>query len=200
MSNQSHNTCSCGETSPHVVARRETADGIGVWIWHDGAVTGRHGRALPGVPVVRPVTSTALGVERAASSMVQEDVCMYDCEELPRLYACARKVAKRGGSRRELVVELAVRQPPSLRFSWVTYATDRSGAVTCRIAMLDRIRWPGLVVWHERGRYELLALRLGTALGARSREALESTGFAFGSQRELCAHLFSVLEPRSVTP
>jgi hypothetical protein len=37
--------CSCGETAPHVIARRETADGIAIQIWHDGAVTGRHGLA-----------------------------------------------------------------------------------------------------------------------------------------------------------
>jgi hypothetical protein len=63
------------------------------------------------------------------------------------------------------------------------------------VARLDRIRWPGLTVWHERGRYEIMAIRNGVALGARSREALETTGISFDSQRELCDYLFANARP-----
>lgn len=184
--------CTCGEATPHVIAKRETADGIGVWIWHDGAITGRHGRALPGVPITRPRTAKALELARITAYLISGDVEMYDCAELPRLYACARRVAARGGSRRDLCAALVEREQPVVRFAWCVYATDSTGAPTVRVARLDRIRWPGLVVWHERGRYELLVLRTGIALGARSHEALEPTGFSFGSQRELGEHLLTV--------
>jgi hypothetical protein len=186
------NTCSCGESAPHVIANRATADGISVQIWHDGCVTGRFGRALPGVPCVRPRTPEAVERERAAARLLCDDLSLYDLAELPRLYAACRRVAARGGDRKALYAVLAEGTKPSIPFSWVAYATDRDGKPTVRVARLDRIRWPGLVVWHERGRYELMALRRGTALGARSHEALEATGFSFGSQRELCAHLFAV--------
>lgn len=184
--------CSCGEAAPHVIANRATADGVAVQIWHDGCVTGRFGRVLPGVPCVRPRTPEAVERERAASRLLSDDLSLYDLAELPRLYAACRRVAARGGDRKALYAVLAAHAKPAIPFSWVAYATDRDGKPTVRVARLDRIRWPGLAVWHERGRYELMEIHRGTALGARSREALESTGFSFGSQRELCAHLFAV--------
>lgn len=200
MTTNTDTACSCGESAPHVIAKRETADGIGVWIWHDGAITGRHGRALPGVTIVRPRTAKAFESARIAASLISGDVEMYDCAELPRLYACARKVAARGGSRRDLCAAFAETDKPALHLAWCVYATDAAGEPTVRVARLDRIRWPGLVVWHERGRYELLALRNGTALGARSHEALEPTGFSFGSQHALRDHLFTVQRPVRVAP
>lgn len=184
--------CSCGESAPHVIAKRETADGIGVWIWHDGAITGRHGRAIPGVPVARPRTAKSLDLARIAAYLISGDVEMYDTAELPRLYACARKVAARGGSRCDMSKALAEGDQPAVRFSWCVYATDRTGAATVRVARLDRIRWPGLAVWHESGRYLLMACVQRSAPGARSAEVLEPTGFAFGSQRELSEHLLTV--------
>lgn len=183
--------CSCGESAPHVIARRSTADGIGVEIWHDGAVTGRLGRALPGVAICRPRSVKALESARLASSLISDDISMYDCAELPRIYDTARKVAARNGSRRDLTEALANGERPTVRFVWVTHATDSTGVVTCRVARLDRIRWPGLAVWHEGGRYLLMACVHHCAPGVRSGEVLVPTGFSFGSQRELTDHLFT---------
>lgn len=76
--------CSCGETTAHVIARRETADGIAVQIWHDGAVTGRYGRALPGIPVARPRTAEAIERERGAARLLADEVSLYNFAELPR--------------------------------------------------------------------------------------------------------------------
>lgn len=189
--------CSCGESAPHVIATRHTADGIAVQIWHDGCVTGRFGIALPGVPCVRPRTAEAIERERAAASLLADEVSLYDLAELPRLYAACRRAACGDGNRKAMYAALAAPAKPSIPFSWVTYATDAAGVPTLRVARLDRIRWPGLVVWHERGRYELLMIRHGVALGARSREALHDTGFKFDTQAELCEHLFSIA--RSLT-
>jgi hypothetical protein len=184
--------CSCGERAPHVIARQTTADGIAVEIWHDGAITGRSGLALPGVPVSRPRTADAFERERHAASLFSGEVSIYMLAELPRLHACARRVAARGGLPGDLRAAFAAQDAMKLRLVWAIYATDRDWTPTVRVARLDRMRWPGLVVWHERGRYDLLSLRRGIALASRSREALETTGLSFGSQRELRAHLFSV--------
>jgi hypothetical protein len=186
------NQC-CGERDPHVVARRQTADGMPIEIWHDGAITGRLGRAIPGVPVARPRSSRGVELARAAASLVAGDVEIRTLAEVPRLVAYARRVAARGGTPGDLRQAFFAADRPILTLAWEVYAADRDGAPTVRVARLDRIRWPGLVVWHERGRYELLALRRGCAVGARSREALEDTGFSFSSQRALVDHLFRTI-------
>jgi hypothetical protein len=191
MTTPSIPTCSCGEIAPHTVMRRTTADGIAIDIWHDGAITGRLGRALPGVPITRPRTERAIDLARATASLVASEVEIHDAAELPRLYACARRVAAQGGSPGDLRAAFVDDETPAIRFTWDVYAADRDGTPTVRVARLDRVRWPGLVVWHERGRYELLALRRGFALGARSRETLEATGISFVSQRELIVHLLA---------
>jgi hypothetical protein len=191
----SASACTCGEFAPHIIARRKTADDIAVEFWHDGAITGRMGFKLPGVPVVRPRTDAAVSAARAVASLVAGQVELHELAELPRLVDCARRVAARGGSPGDLRAAFAATGERSLTLTWDIYATDRTGKPTVRVAKLDRIRWPGLVVWHERGRYELLALRNGTALGAHNREALHTTGFSFESQRALFAHLFSLIRP-----
>lgn len=89
--------CSCGDSTPHVIARRETLDGVRVEIWHDGAITGRIGRALPGVPIARPRTDQSLMLARKTAALFSGEVELYDVAELPRLYDCARRVAARGG-------------------------------------------------------------------------------------------------------
>lgn len=82
--NTNTTACSCGETSPHVVAKRVTADGIGVEIWHDGAVTGRIGQALHGVPIARPRTAESLAVSLAAGWLLAGEVEIYNIDEVPR--------------------------------------------------------------------------------------------------------------------
>lgn len=187
--------CSCGETALHVVARRSTADGVSVEVWHDGAITGRSGVALPGVPVARPRTSVGLERARRAAALFADEVSLYDVAELPRLYACARRVAARGGQPGHVRAVPYAADVPALHFDWVTHQADRAGRPVVRVARLDRVRWPGLAVWHERGKYELMALTWRAAPGVRSAEVLAPTGFAFDSQRALRDHLFTVQTP-----
>lgn len=178
-------TCPCGETAAHVIARRETADGIAVQIWHDGAVTGRHGRALPGVPVARPRTPGAVERERGAARLLADEVSLYDLAEVPRLYECARRVAAKGGGRRELIAAFA-----PIDLTWETYQVDRDGKPTVRVAQLDDIR---LAVWHECGVYTLFEIRRRGFPGcAHMEDVIFPTGFKFATQTALRAHLSTV--------
>ena len=187
--------CSCGASTPHVIASRRTADGTQVEVWDDGAVTGGYGMALPGVPVVRPRTDDARREALAAAWMLAGDVALYDLAEVPALYATARKVAQAGGGVAEFHAALRDAQEtparaPALRLQWQTYETDATGRPTVRVAILDRMRWPGLAVWHERGRYLLMNVEY-IANQRRSEPVLVPTGFTFRSQQELATHLYT---------
>lgn len=156
-------------------------------------VTGRFGRGLPGVTIVRPRTAEAIERERRAALLLADEVSLYDLAELPRLYDCARRVAAKGGGRREMLVAFAATKAPTVEFSWETYQTDRDGKPTVRVARLDRIRWPGYAVWHESGIYKLFAIaRRGFPGCAHMEEVLEPTGFEFKTQRDLCKHLHEI--------
>ena len=97
--------CSCGDGAPHVVARRCTIDGIPVEIWHDGAITGRMGRAIPGVPVARPRSTRGTNLARSAAALVSGQVEICTLAEVPRLVDVARRVARRGGTPGDLRAE-----------------------------------------------------------------------------------------------
>lgn len=189
MQPTAHTFCTCGETQVHHVARRLTADGFRVALWSDGAVTGALNNALPSVPVARPTTREAWEREIAAGWLFADFVELYDLDETPALHKAARAVARAGGGRAELQQRMAEGDRPTLRFAWQTYATDNRGDVTARWARLDRIRFPGLVVWHEHGRYELL-MQVRRYGNGHIAEVQEPTGFVFTSQRELIDHLF----------
>lgn len=74
--------------------------------------------------------------------------------------------------------------PRRASFVWTVEQADRDGRPTLRTCRLDRIRWPGLAVWHERGVYELVDIdRRGTCF---------PTGLRFRSQRALRAHLETI--------
>jgi hypothetical protein len=174
--------CSCGERGAHVVARRETADGIAVQIWHDGAVTGRYGRALPGVPVARPRTTDAIERERAASNLIADEISLFGLSELPRLYACARRVAANGGGRSEMLAALS-----PVEIEWETYQAGRDGKPIVRVARFDDLR---LAVWHECGTYTVHAIvRSGFPGCAHIEDVLHPTGFSFSTQAALVAHI-----------
>jgi hypothetical protein len=83
--------CTCGNSAPHVIARRATSDGVTVEIWHDGAITGRLGRAIPGVPIARPRTPAGLERAKETARLVADAVALYDVSELPELVQRARK-------------------------------------------------------------------------------------------------------------
>lgn len=181
--------CTCGESEVHHVARRLTADGYRVALWSDGAVTGALNNALPGVPVARPTTREAWAREIAAGWLFADFVELYDLAETPALHKAARAVARVGGGRVELQQRMTESDRPTLRFAWRVYACDARGNVAARYAFLDRIRFPGLVVWHEHGRYELL-MQVRRYGNGHIAEVQEPTGFVFTSQRELIDHLF----------
>jgi hypothetical protein len=188
--------CSCGEPDPHVVARRVTEDGVFVEIWSDGAITGRAGSRLPGLRITRARSAPAHERARRAAWLVGDEVCLYGIAELPRLVLAARRVAARGGTPAEVRRAYAAMCEPRLVLTWNVYQADRDGRPVVRVAKLDRMRWPGMVIWHEAGRYEIMLERRGSSpSGHRLPDpVLESTGLAFRSQRALRAYLFAELE------
>lgn len=88
--------------------------------------------------------------------------------------------------------DAAFAPPLKLRFAWTTQETDRDGRPTLRTCVLDRMRWPGLAVWHERGRYQVMSIERH---GLDERTCFP-TGFSFATQRALVAHLESLLPRR----
>lgn len=178
--------CSCGETEHHIIARRKTADGIGVCVWSDGLVTGYLGMVLPGVTCVRPRTVEAVNRERRAAWMLAEWVCLYDVAEVGALYSDCRKAARRGITLAE--AQSATRDRSGLIPAWEVCRTDRDGSPTERVWRPPRLRWPGLVVWDycdkagsSGGRYELMNVDRDNVC--------TRTGFRFSNLSQLEAHL-----------
>lgn len=198
-------TCTCGNADPHRIAWRRTADGAHVELWHDGALTGAAGFALPGVPIARPRTSEAREAALAAGWLVVGELArstedpaaaLYDAAELPTLYTAARRLVARDirATPGELRAAFAEAEERALvaRFPvrWEYVAPD------CRVGHLPRIRWPGLAVWHERGVYEVMIERRGGS-GVHTSTALHPTGFRFTTLRELVRHLTAEQGTRS---
>lgn len=75
--------CSCGCAEPHVVMRRETADGARLAIWNDGALT--HANALG--TYVRglgePRSNWSRHARRRAVMLVADDLAVFDLAEIP---------------------------------------------------------------------------------------------------------------------
>jgi hypothetical protein len=88
------------------------------------------------------------------------EVEIHDAEDVPRLIAAARKVAKRGGKPGDVRDEFAKEAP--LRPVWEVQETDRNGNPLVRVWKLPRMSHPGLAVWDEvrgsggRGRYQVM--------------------------------------------
>lgn len=190
--------CSCGDDHPnHITGSATTADGYDIVLLHGGALVGRNGAPILDLPVVRPKTREAWERDLAAGRRVLGDASLYDLAELPGLYKAARAAVAQKGSdalpgdvRAAYAAQAQRAERPALKLAWRTYQTDRDGRPTVRVAVLDRMRWPGLAVWHEKGRYALMAFVHSS--GRRPDETLAPTGFSFGSQRELVDHLLNV--------
>jgi hypothetical protein len=154
-------TCSCGESRPHVVARRTTADGVSVEVWDNGAITGRFGFKLEGVPIARPRTQNAVDLARRAGQLFAGEVCIHDAADLGALYEACRWAAARDGLPGTVRARLAALQAPTLTPVWTVVSTDRDGRPTCRYWRLPRLLSPGTVVWDHvsvgasGGRYEI---------------------------------------------
>jgi len=165
--------------------RRNTADGITVCLWSDGGVTGLLGVRLRGVPA-RPRRADALEVGR----LFLGEACLVSQSELADLYVAAKKARKIDslpGTVRRLFSES--RRPRRPVLSWRVLETARDGKPQQRVAVLPRLRWPGLAVWDycggrgsSRGRYELVreVARDG---------CYESHGFRFRNLADMWAHL-----------
>jgi hypothetical protein len=76
---------------------RNSADGIIVCMWSDGAVTSALGRRIPGVPVVRPKCPEAATVARRAGRLFMGEACIHNFADLAGLYKACTKVARVGG-------------------------------------------------------------------------------------------------------
>ena len=87
-------TCSCGKAGPHVVMKRVSADGIHVYMWDDGAITGALGVGLRGIVMARPKTDEARARELRAGRRFMEWVSCYDVAELGPVLAKERKKEK----------------------------------------------------------------------------------------------------------
>lgn len=87
MSTTTVNPCSCGCTEPHVIARRNTFDGIRVQLWSDGAVT----CGINTYVAMAPRSAYARRKAVEAGWLVAGCVDMYDHAELRGLVGAARK-------------------------------------------------------------------------------------------------------------
>lgn len=188
--------CHCGDRNPHVVARRRTADGIGIALWSNATVTGFFGHALKGFPT-RSAAVDAAAARRDAMWLFAGEVEAYDLEECAVLYKAALTVARRGGIPGDVRAEFARLNEPKIRFAWVTTVADRDGRWVEQTARLDRMRWPGVVIGRTRAGYEVLYERRFTRLTHDSRTVVgvvhETSGFRCGDQRALVRFLLSTI-------
>ena len=174
-----------------IIARRRTADNIGIALWGDGSLTYWDGRAIKGS--AHPRTDEQRRQALAAGWRVIGEAELYDADELPRLIAAARK----GGLPSEVRGEFArsERKETQLKPSWEVYETERDGTPTIRVWKLPRLLYGGLVVFDycgkrnsSGGRYVLMR-ELGRGGRKRAPDTVESTGFRFNDLGSLSEHL-----------
>lgn len=189
--NPTTNTCTCGGHSRiHVVARRTTADGIGIELHSDGAVTGKLGFGLDGVPIARPRTPEATARALVAGWLFVGEVLLYETSELAALYEACRWAAARDGLPGTVRARLARAQQPVLVPHWTVDSTDRDGRPTSRYWRLPRIIAAGVVVWDHvsvgasGGRYEIMHVVPGS-----KGETIAPTGIRFATLGGVAAFL-----------
>lgn len=90
-------TCSCGETTDHVVARRTTIDGKTVLFWSDGLVTFGAGFAIKGIGRAR--AAYARRYDRRAADLVAGDVELFEASKVGALVQAARRAVRDPGVR-----------------------------------------------------------------------------------------------------
>jgi len=180
------NSCSCGEAKGHIVARRSTADGKHVLLHSDGSLTWPLGYSIKGSAFPRTEAQRTLALR--AGWLVLGEVELHDADAVSSLVAAARWVAERSGLPGDVRKRLAAERAP--RPAWQVLSADRDGKATCRVWVLPRMLYPGgLAVWHERGRYDVVRLAHAPAIGARSRDAYETTGFTSTTLRGALANV-----------
>lgn len=150
--------CSCGNTELHIVANRQTLDGIGVAMWSDGALTGCLGARLLDVPVSRPKTAEAQKLTVRTGRLFLGEVCLYASNDLGALYKACRWTAERDGLPGTVRSRLIAMTAPRFSTSWIVVETDRDGTVKKRYWRLPRLLMAGTVVWdtvNQNNRYEI---------------------------------------------
>ncbi len=188
--------CSCGDRSTHVVARRRTADDVGIALWSDATITHYFGHAIKGLPARKPATDAQARI--SAAWLFAGEVGMFDLDECALLYKAALTVARRGGDPGDVRAEFARLTEPKIRFAWVTTEADRDGRWVEQMARLDRMRWPGVVVGRNRDGYEVLYERRVTCVSRDGSTQVivdhihETSGFRCGDQRALAKFLLSI--------
>jgi hypothetical protein len=201
--------CTCGEPEPHVIAHRLTYDGIGVNLWSDGAITGVLGLKLKGVPIRRPKTQEAAARLRKVGMLALGEVCIRKVDELPALIKAADKAASLDnmpGTLRRLMRE-EQDKPAPIKLHWQTLTTDRNGRVTERVAVLPRLRWPGVAVWDycggpgsREGRYGIAYRSKGQGNLGASDVTYEPSGPSFKRLSEVFAFLHTLAPPQRSMP
>lgn len=182
--------CTCGDAADHVVARRSTADGKHVLLWSDGSLTWAHGYSIKGA--AHPRTDKQRRLALKAGWLVLGEVCIHDAADVPDLVTAARWVAARSGLPGDVRKRVkGAREPKGLTPHWVTYETDRDGRPTVRVWRLPRLIFGGLIVWHERGEYQVLrpCAQAAALRPLRNDDAYENTGFRSRTLRDLQAIL-----------
>jgi hypothetical protein len=80
--------CSCGCTEPHVIATRETFDGVQLSIWSDGSIThGRLGTYLRGLGECRSNYGRRARVR--AVRLMADDFAVFTAAEIPTVIKIA---------------------------------------------------------------------------------------------------------------
>lgn len=177
-------TCSCGESCIHPVARRRTSDGVSVALHSDGAVTGRFGFGLDGVPIVRPRTREARDLALRAGWLFVGEVEAHPYADIGQLYAACRWAAARDGLPGTVRARMAKR--PALKPAWTVVSADRDGRPTSRYWRLPRLLGAGTVVWDHvsvgasGGRYEIHRVVKGS-----NGETCVPTGIRFATIEEV---------------
>jgi hypothetical protein len=154
-----------------VIAKRQTADHKTVMLWSDGGLTtGMHGH------IVRPGrTPETIEARRDAGWLVMGWVELYRYEEVPELFEAALWAVRCGKGSAEMRARMAA--PPVLRWVWTTLHADRNGKPTLQVCVLPRLRWPGLAVWRERGKYSVCQ-EMGHKTGTYAPLGIEFTNLA----------------------
>lgn len=110
----SGNLCTCGCTELHAIATRETADGVRLRIWSDGAIT----HAVPGDTYVRGIgrggSAYTRERNRRAALDVIDNISLFDLAEIRTLVHAAREEQKHShdsdATRRAQIVRVASRR------------------------------------------------------------------------------------------
>jgi hypothetical protein len=183
--NATTTACTCGNTKPHVIARRSTSDGKHVCLWDDGQLTWALGYSIKGG--MNPKTDEQRDRARTVGRLVLGEVELFTAAEVSELIAAARWAAARDGLPGTVRKRLAdQRRKAALpKPMWRTMSTDRNGKPTERVWVLPRLSpWRDHAVWDERnsrGRYHLHILCTRSVVGVRvsADPAYEPTGASF---------------------